>query len=76
MKIGVQNAYQRANKRAAERCARRPSALGIFADLNALEVTPTSQIGAREILSCVPVRQLRQRRDQYRRQQERLSEGF
>ena len=31
-------------------------ALGIFADLSALEVTPTSQIGAREILSCMPVR--------------------
>jgi hypothetical protein len=31
-------------------------ALGIFADLAALEVTPTSQIGAREILSCIAVR--------------------
>jgi hypothetical protein len=31
-------------------------ALGIFADLNSLEVTPASQIGAREILSVVPVR--------------------
>jgi hypothetical protein len=36
--------------------ARVDRALGIFADLNSLEVTPTSQIGAREILSCVPVR--------------------
>jgi hypothetical protein len=36
--------------------ARVDQALGIFANLNALEVTPTSQIGAREILSCVPVR--------------------
>jgi hypothetical protein len=31
-------------------------ALGIFANLSALEVTPTSQIGAREILSCISVR--------------------
>ena len=31
-------------------------ALGLFADLRALEVTPTSQIGAREILSTVSVR--------------------
>jgi hypothetical protein len=36
--------------------ARVDQALGIFANLNALDVTPTSQIGAREILSCVPVR--------------------
>jgi hypothetical protein len=31
-------------------------ALGIFANLKALEVTPTAQIGAREILSTVSVR--------------------
>jgi hypothetical protein len=31
-------------------------ALGIFANLSALEVTPSSQIAAREILSVVPVR--------------------
>jgi 5-hmdU DNA kinase-like protein len=31
-------------------------ALGIFADLKALEVTPTSQIGTREILSALTVR--------------------
>jgi hypothetical protein len=36
--------------------ARVNQALGIFANLPALEVTPTSQIGAREILSCMPVR--------------------
>jgi hypothetical protein len=32
------------------------AALGIFADLKALEVTPTDQIGAQEILSVVTVR--------------------
>jgi hypothetical protein len=36
--------------------ARVDQALGIFANLPAPEVTPTSQIGAREILSCMPVR--------------------
>ena len=36
--------------------ARVDQALGIFADLGALAVTPTSQIGAREILSCIAVR--------------------
>jgi hypothetical protein len=36
--------------------ARVNEALGIFANLSALEVTPTSQIGTREILSCMPVR--------------------
>jgi hypothetical protein len=36
--------------------ARVDQALGIFADLNALEVTPASQVAAHEILSCVPVR--------------------
>jgi predicted DNA-binding protein (MmcQ/YjbR family) len=36
--------------------ARVNQALGIFADLSALEVTPTSQIGAREIFSCMSVR--------------------
>jgi hypothetical protein len=36
--------------------ARVDQALGIFANLSSLEVTPTSQIGAREILSVIPVR--------------------
>lgn len=36
--------------------ARVDQALGIFADLAALEVTPTSQIGARGILSYIAVR--------------------
>jgi hypothetical protein len=36
--------------------ARIDQALGIFADLGALAVAPTSQIGAREILSCIAVR--------------------
>jgi hypothetical protein len=31
-------------------------ALGIFADLPALQVTPTSQVGTREILSVIAVR--------------------
>jgi len=36
--------------------ARVDQALGIFANLSELEVTPASQVAAREILSCVPVR--------------------
>jgi hypothetical protein len=31
-------------------------ALGIFADLSKLEVTPSTQVGAREVLSTIAVR--------------------
>jgi hypothetical protein len=36
--------------------ARVDQALGIFANLSELEVTPASQVAAREVLSCVSVR--------------------
>jgi hypothetical protein len=57
-----------ANKGGTETDARVDRALGIFADLSALEVSPTEVIAAKEILTVMPVR--RPKKNEFVRAQE------
>jgi hypothetical protein len=55
-KLSTEAAETKQTEQQTPQDPRVDKALGIFSDLNALEVTPGAQIGAREITSVVPVR--------------------